>query len=42
MLSQKPNMHIPFRNSTLTKLLRSSLGGNSRTSIIICITPANS
>lgn len=42
MLSQKPNHHIPYRNSTLTKLLRSSLGGNSMTSIIICITPANS
>jgi hypothetical protein len=41
MLSQnKP--HIPYRNSTLTKILRSSLGGNSKTSIIICITPASS
>ena len=42
LLSQKPNAHIPYRNSTLTKILRSSLGGNSRTSIIICITPADS
>ena len=42
MLSQKTQQHIPYRNSVLTKLLRSSLGGNSRTSIIICITPANS
>lgn len=31
--------HIPFRNSPLTKILRSSLGGNSRTSIILCATP---
>jgi hypothetical protein len=31
--------HIPFRNSPLTKLLRSSLGGNSRTAIILCVTP---
>jgi len=34
--------HIPFRNSPLTKILRSSLGGNSRTSIILCVTPAAS
>jgi centromeric protein E len=33
--------HIPFRNSPLTKILRSSLGGNSRTSIILCTTPSN-
>lgn len=31
--------HIPFRNSPLTKILRSSLGGNSRTAIILCATP---
>jgi hypothetical protein len=31
-----------YRNSPLTKILRSSLGGNSRTAIIICITPATS
>lgn len=42
MLSQKTHQHIPYRNSTLTKLLKSSLGGNSKTSIIICITPAGS
>lgn len=32
-------MHIPFRNSPLTKILRSSLGGNSRTAIILCVNP---
>ena len=32
-------MHIPYRNSPLTKILRSSLGGNSRTLVVICITP---
>lgn len=32
--------HIPFRNSPLTKILKTSLGGNSRTAIILCITPS--
>ena len=32
--------HIPYRNSPLTKILKVSLGGNSRTAIILCITPA--
>ena len=30
--------HIPFRNSPLTKILKTSLGGNSLTAIILCIT----
>lgn len=34
-----PGHFIPFRNSPLTKLLKSSLGGNSRTLIILCVTP---
>jgi hypothetical protein len=28
--------HVPFRDSKLTRLLQQSLGGNSRTSLIIC------
>jgi centromeric protein E len=35
----KANQHIPYRNSPLTKILRSSLGGNSRTCVIVCVTP---
>ncbi len=35
-------MHIPFRNSPLTKILRSSLGGNSRTAILLCVNPCYS
>lgn len=31
--------HIPYRNSSLTKILRSSLDGHSRTLIILCINP---
>jgi len=38
----KSAQHIPYRNSPLTKILRSSLGGNSRTLIILCITPVAS
>ena len=35
----KPDAVIPYRNSPLTKILRSSLGGNSRTAVILCINP---
>jgi centromeric protein E len=38
--SQSSENHIPYRNSPLTKILRSSLGGNSRTAIVLCITPS--
>lgn len=31
--------HVPFRNSSLTKILRSSLDGQSRTIIILCVNP---
>lgn len=34
--------HIPYRNSPLTKILKVSLGGNSRTAIILCCTPSMS
>ena len=33
--------HIPYRNSSLTKLLKNSLGGNARTAIILCVSPTN-
>ncbi|CAD8114275.1 unnamed protein product [Paramecium sonneborni] len=32
--------HVPFRNSSLTKILKSSLDGSSRTLIILCINSA--
>ena len=32
--------HIPFRNSKLTRLLSASLGDNSNTSLICCMSPA--
>lgn len=40
-VSQNDNkQHIPFRNSPLTKILRSSFGGHSRTLLILCCAPA--
>ncbi|KAJ9450132.1 Kinesin heavy chain [Diplonema papillatum] len=35
-LTDKKTTHIPYRDSKLTRLLQDSLGGNSRTSLIIC------
>ena len=36
---KNPSTHIPFRNSALTKILRSSFGGNARTLLILCVSP---
>lgn len=36
----KTDAHIPFRNSNLTKILKGSLGGNSRTCIVFTASPA--
>ncbi len=32
--------HIPYRNSTLTEILRETLGGNSKTTLVITCSPA--
>ena len=37
----KRNMHIPYRDSKLTRLLQDSLGGNSKTVMIACVSPAD-
>nr|XP_046220448.1 kinesin-like protein KIF28P [Oncorhynchus gorbuscha] len=37
----KKVVHIPYRDSVLTKLLQSALGGNSRTVMIAALSPAD-
>ncbi|CAN6206509.1 unnamed protein product [Urochloa humidicola] len=39
-LSKGGNGHIPYRDSKLTRILQSSLGGNARTAIICTMSPA--
>ncbi|KAJ1355026.1 hypothetical protein KIN20_012142 [Parelaphostrongylus tenuis] len=36
------NRHIPYRDSKITRLLQDSLGGNSHTVMIACVSPADS
>lgn len=35
------HVHVPYRDSKLTRLLQSSLGGNAHTVMIACISPAD-
>ncbi|XP_073529701.1 kinesin-like protein KIF28 [Phyllobates terribilis] len=37
----KKVLHIPYRDSVLTKLLQSALGGNSRTVMVAALSPAD-
>mmetsp|Transcript_44667 Transcript_44667/g.138125 ORF Transcript_44667/g.138125 Transcript_44667/m.138125 type:complete len:90 (+) Transcript_44667:3-272(+) len=36
------NPHTPYRNSKLTMMLKDSLGGDSKTLMIVCSSPAQS
>ncbi|KAJ1895493.1 hypothetical protein LPJ66_004564 [Kickxella alabastrina] len=38
--SKRP-MHVPYRDSKLTRLLQDSLGGNSQTVMLACISPSD-
>jgi len=40
-LAEGVKSHIPYRDSKLTRILQESLGGNARTTIIICCSPAS-
>ncbi|KAJ8413921.1 hypothetical protein AAFF_G00065190 [Aldrovandia affinis] len=37
---RRRGQHVPYRDSKITRLLRDSLGGNSRTLLIACVSPA--
>ncbi|XDV25321.1 hypothetical protein PO909_029252, partial [Leuciscus waleckii] len=37
----KRSTHVPYRDSKLTRLLQDSLGGNSQTTMIACISPSD-
>ncbi|TYH65180.1 hypothetical protein ES332_D06G038700v1 [Gossypium tomentosum] len=38
---RKEGGHVPYRDSKLTRLLQDSLGGNSKTVMIACVSPAD-
>ncbi|KAK1433090.1 hypothetical protein QVD17_09996 [Tagetes erecta] len=38
---RKEGVHIPYRDSKLTRLLQASLGGNCKTVMIACVSPAD-
>eukprot|EP01029_Cantina_marsupialis_P021221 TRINITY_DN5054_c0_g1_i1.p1 TRINITY_DN5054_c0_g1~~TRINITY_DN5054_c0_g1_i1.p1 ORF type:complete len:927 (+),score=274.36 TRINITY_DN5054_c0_g1_i1:144-2924(+) len=41
-LTEEGRTHVPYRDSTLTRLLQDSLGGNSRTIVLTTVTPLES
>ncbi len=40
LAENRPGKHVPYRESKLTRILADSLGGNSRTTFIACISPS--
>ncbi len=41
-LKSNAKVHVPYRNSKLTHLLKDALGGNSQTLFLACVSPAES
>jgi hypothetical protein len=39
--SHNPPLHVPYRDSKLTRLLQDSLGGSAHTLMIACVSPSN-
>lgn len=39
---KRGKVHVPYRDSKLTRMLQDSLGGNSHTLMICCVSPADS
>uniref|UniRef100_A0A7M5WW18 Kinesin-like protein n=1 Tax=Clytia hemisphaerica TaxID=252671 RepID=A0A7M5WW18_9CNID len=39
--TKRKKRHVPYRESKLTRLLKNSLGGNSRTVMITCLSPTD-
>ena len=37
---KRKSSHVPYRESKITRLLKDSLGGNARTTMIACLSPA--
>ncbi|XP_072300096.1 kinesin heavy chain-like [Eucyclogobius newberryi] len=40
-LSEGKKTHVPYRDSKMTRILQDSLGGNCRTTIIVCCSPSS-
>ncbi|KAJ0402760.1 hypothetical protein ATCC90586_007671 [Pythium insidiosum] len=38
---KRGRVHVPYRDSKLTRMLQDSLGGNSRTLMLCCVSPAD-
>uniref|UniRef100_UPI00398E6AC6 kinesin-like protein KIF27 n=1 Tax=Pristiophorus japonicus TaxID=55135 RepID=UPI00398E6AC6 len=39
---KRKSIHIPYRDTKITRLLKDSLGGNAKTAMIACISPSSS